>query len=266
MKNLSLLVTALWIAGSLFTSCKYSPSTPGETHTTDSGFVFKKQFTANYDFYIVDTADNSGNNGDKIISTSRVSHAEIVVDTGLTYIGKSHVARVVTFDATLTPPNDTNYFCLETNGDLYRYNFGFNILNQFPFLVAAIGQKIDEGWVLVAKMNAASGTTFTAKSEDSIAISFLNVKVHLSSTGTMLNDTTIYIGSDTLLCRHARHHVITTVPKTDIGEEHADGYVDTYISPKLGAFPIDFYHATKLDGTITKSQAQGKFKIMTTHN
>jgi hypothetical protein len=248
----------------LLSSCSYNGASNPPVTTTDSTLVnFKQGFHSQFDVFVVDTADASGNNGDKILNSTRKSVQEITVSTGITYKGKSNVAMVVTFDQT----NDTNYFYQDPNGDLYRYNFGFNILNQYSFLVQALGKPIDEGWVLASKMKSSAGTPWVAKSEDSIQLAGLglNLYVHFSSSAQMLADTTIIVGTTSLVCRHARHHVIAFVPQGQFGHETGDAYVDTYISTSIGAVPLDFYHHVVLSGTLLTAQAQGKFKLMTSY-
>ena len=131
MKKLRSLPIAAIIAATVFlSSCSYNPNSnppPGPTAKMN----FQKDFHANYDIFIVDTADKNGNNG---YHTGRHRRAcsEIIV-TNITYPdlkSKTSVALIVTYDGFPTP-NDTNYFYQDPNGDLYRYNFGFSILNQF---------------------------------------------------------------------------------------------------------------------------------------
>jgi len=264
MKKLYLALLAAGVA--LISSCSYNGAATTPPGATDSTLVtFKTQFTANFDEFVVDTAHGNSGMGDTVLSDNRISVQDIVVDTGLTYKGYSHVAKVVTMQGSLAI--DSDFYYQDPSGDLYRYNFGFKILNSYAVLVAAIGAPVDQGWILAARMKSASGTTWIAKQEDSIAVTFINgLYVHFSSSAQMLADTTIIVGTQSLKCRHARHHVIASVPQGQYGHEAGDAYVDTYVCPALGAVPIDFYHHVVLAGSLTTSQAQGKFKLMTSHN
>jgi hypothetical protein len=239
-------------------SCKYDPvTTPTNNYTAK--LSFKKDFHANYDVSVVDTADVSGNNGDKILGNTRTSVQEIIVDTGITYKGKDHVTRIVAF---MTPnPNDTNYFYQDANGDLYRYNFGFTILNQFPYLVNAIGSPVDVGWVLAAKITANEGTQWAAKS-DSVLVQFAGIEVYLTSQGIMMGDTTFTIGTEQIKARHARN---TVTAKTAGNEEHGSVVIDSYYSTDINAVVEDFFRHVSLSGALLNQQAQGKLKLMTSH-
>jgi hypothetical protein len=238
----------------ILSSCSYEPGATGQSVNSP----FKKDFTASYDISSVDTA-GTGHTADAILTAGRVSAQEITVDTGVTYKGKSGVARIVTFT---TPTPDTNYFYQDANGNLYRYNFGFTILNQFPYLVTAFGSNIDVGWVLAAKMNSTNGTTWTARDNDTLTIQGFNVPVVLSSQGIVLADTTFTIGTSQVKAKHMRN----TVTATAIGfVENGEAVIDSYYSADLGAVVEDYFHHVNLAGQLLNQQAQGKFKIMTSH-
>lgn len=262
MKKLHLITFAATIT-SIISSCSYNPSTPAPV----TGMNFKKDFTAHYNIFVADTADKNGNNGDLIDPIgAKIGLLEIVVDTAISYKGKDHVARVVTYDSTLTPKNDTNYFYQDPNGDLYRYNYGFNILNQFSYLVQAIGGKVDVGWVLAAKIGSATGTTWLAKSDSALIVSF-NTEVYLTSQGQMMADTTFIIGAETIKTHHARNTVnATALGGASAGGQSGTAIIDSYYSTDINAVIEDFYRHVTLFGHPLSQQAQGKFKIMTSHN
>jgi len=220
---------------------------------------FKLQLHSFYDLFVVDTADASGSNPDKILTNTRKNFQEIIVDTGLTYMGKNHVARVVFYDTTLTPPNETYYFYQDPNGDLYRYNFGFNLLNQFTFLTQLIGSQVDVGWVLAAKMTSAEGTKWTART-DSVLIQAYNTEVYLVSQGQMLADTVFLVGAESIKARHSRNVVTAS---TAGGAETGNVVIDSYYSTDAGEIVEDFYRHVTLAGQLLNQQAQGKLKIMT---
>ncbi len=265
MKNLYIAVFIALAASSTFiSSCSYNPgpnSVPVDT-SHYSKLTFKKDFHARYDIFVVDTADKNGNNVDHRIDSTRINVQEIVVDTGITYKGKTNVARVVTY---MPAPNknDTGYFYQDPNGDLYRYNYGFSILNQYTFLTQAIGHDIDVGWVLAAKIEAPSGTTWVAKI-DTEHIQAPQLDVFLTSQATMKDDTTILVGTETIKARHVQHKVTASTPPgiAETGEVN----IDSYMSADLSAVLIDFFRHSTLQGQLSNSKTQGKIKIMTSHN
>jgi len=60
-------------------------------------------------------------------------------------------------------PSLIKYFYQDPNGDLYRYNFGFSILNQFPFTGSG-NWRACRCWLgFGGKMTSASGTTWVAR-------------------------------------------------------------------------------------------------------
>jgi hypothetical protein len=240
-------------------ACNYNPgSTPPPSGTP---LDFKVLFHGNYDTFVVDTADANGNNPDVILGSSKIPVSDIVTDTGLTYQGKTHVAKIITYLANTNTAVDSNYFCQDPNGDLYRYNFGFSILNQFTFLTQAIGSNVDVGWVLAAKTTSSNGTSWVARTTDSVLIQSFNIWVYLSSQGEMLADTTFIVGTETIKARHARNTVLASA-----AANVASGkvIVDSYYSSDINAVVEDFFRHVKLTGLINQ-QVQGKFKILTSH-
>lgn len=245
----------------ILSSCSSSSTTPPPDTTPTAKLDFKNDFHAVYDISIVDTADASGNNGDMILGSTRKPVSIIVTDTNnIIFKGKTGVALIVTYDGQI--PIDSEYFYQDPNGDLYRYNFGFSILNQFSTLTQAIGNNVDVGWVLAAKMTSAENTTWVART-DSVLIQSFNLQVYLTSQAQMMRDTIFFIGSDTVKARHARNTVTADAAG---GLEHGQVIIDSYYSTEINAVVVDFFRHVKLSGSLLNQQAQGKFKIMTSHN
>lgn len=261
----------LALSAALLSSCSYNPGPnvlPADT-THNSKLTIKQDFKARYDIYVVDTSKN-GNNADIISPDSVKKNIEqIVIDTTRSLtdkngITKNHVAVVITYINPQGSPQDTGYFYQDPNGDLYRYNFGFSILNQYTFLTQNIGHNIDVGWVLVAKLSAAAGTTWIAKS-DTEQIQSPQINVFLKSVATMKADTNIVVGTETFKARHVQH-VISAATPTGLGiDETGQVIIDSYMSADLGAVLIDFFRHSTLQGKLANSQTQGKFKIMTSY-
>jgi hypothetical protein len=236
--------------------------TPADT-TYSKKMIFTKDHHSQYDISQVDTADASGNNGDLILGSTRVNVQEIVVDSGLIYKGRYNVTEIVTFS---TPP-DTNYFYVDpSNGNLYRYNFGFSTLNQNGILLAVLGQQIDVGWVLCSKPGASVGTTWQA-AYDSVAINYsgISLNVYIKSIATTKKDTSITVGLNTIKATHVQFNVTAATPTTFPYPETGSVLVDTYLAPDIGEVAIDFYHHSTLSGNLAKTQTRGSFKILTSY-
>jgi hypothetical protein len=261
-KRFFLFISSIITATVVFSSCSSSTSTPPPTTTLTATLNFPKNFHGNYDVFAVDTADKNGNNADIIIGSSKTSVTDIVLDTGLTYQNRSHVAKITTFQGSLA--TDSNYFYQDPNGDLYRYNFGFNLLNQFSFLTAAVGGNVDVGWVLAAKITSAQGTTWIAR-VDSVLIQSLGIWVYFTSQGQMMEDTTFTVGSETVKARHAKNTVTATVGGGAPSGETGMAVIDSYYSTDINAVIEDFFRHVSIKGSLSNQQAQGKFKIMTSH-
>src|SRR6186713_2500009 len=71
-----------------------STSEPNTNEPTVLKFSAKKNSIFKYDSYIVDTSDAAGNNPDRLIPESKVVITESVIDTGVTYDGRSNCTIV----------------------------------------------------------------------------------------------------------------------------------------------------------------------------
>ncbi|MFI5264602.1 MAG: hypothetical protein ACHQM6_08815, partial [Candidatus Kapaibacterium sp.] len=225
-----------------------------------------------YDITIVDTAIN-GNNPDHLTDSVRKDVQEKIIDTTKSItdknsVTKNHVAVSITFSHPI-PPNpagtaqDTDYLYQDPNGDLYRYNFGFSILNQFPFIVQIAGGNVDVGWVLAAKLTSSVGTKWVAKT-DTVIISG-GLSIYLLSEGEMMADTSFVLGTQTIKTRHARNTVTATALGGAPVGETATVILDSYYSTDINAVVCDFFRHVTLIGSQYSKQAQGTFKVMTSY-
>ena len=236
--------------------CDTDPaSTPPDDNITPLRFEAKTSFVTRYDEYPVDTA---GVYLDKPILAEKRSFEEISVDTGLTFEGKTGVSLQVGPGSRF----DTSYFAQDANGDLWRYNYGFSMLNSFEYLKSIVGGPIDMKWVLLMKFGKKEGATWVAKA-DSVLIQSSGSWVHLRDTATMMADTVITVGTEQIECRHARHRITAT---TIIGPSTTVGTIitDTYVSAKYGKVVWDFVRSGAITGLFS-AKVQGVFKIMTFH-
>src|SRR5688572_10791543 len=223
---LSAFLSFLIAAG--LTSCDSSTSEPNTPEPTVLKFSAKKNGIFKYDSYIVDTSDAAGNNPDRLIPESKVVVTETVIDTGagVTYDGRSNCTIVGS-------GSDSVIYSQDANGDLYRYNFGFDYLNSFPLLVLYVGHEINVKWVLVAKLTDQVGQTWVA-AKDSVFLASAGSYVYLQSTATQKADTTIQVMGAGVKCKHVQHVVTASANLSGLPVNGKD-VVDTYISAELGA-------------------------------
>lgn len=235
-------------------SCDSGGDAP-TTEPTVLKFSAKKNGIFKYDSYIVDTSDASGNNPDRLIPESKVIVTETVIDTGKTYDGRSNCTIVGS-------GSDSVIYSQDANGDLYRYNFGFDYLNSFPLLVLYVGHEINVKWVLVAKLTDQVGQTWVA-AKDSVFLASAGSYVYLQSTATQKADTTIQVMGAGVTCKHVQHVVTASANLSGLPVNGKD-VVDTYISAELGATVWDYFRSATVSGAMN-AKAQGMWKIMTSH-
>ncbi|HYM19526.1 MAG TPA: hypothetical protein VEW28_00815 [Candidatus Kapabacteria bacterium] len=243
-------------------SCSSSTDNTGNnTNYTPIKMKFKTGSIAYYELLVIDTADAQGNNGDRIDTAgAQYNIQEMVLDTNRSYGGYS---SGVTMNLFASSPRDTDYYYQDASGNLYRYNYGFSILNQqYPSLAIALGSPIDVHWVLVAKPGAPAGTTWTAVSDSATFQSFGNIKVFLKDAATAMTDTTFIISTDTVKAVHVRHLVTASTPAGTIAM-NGQIVIDTYVSPELGFTVEDFFHHSKITSPLINSQQKGSLKLMT---
>jgi hypothetical protein len=256
MKRFTAFVFVLSVGFALsFESCS-NPPTTNEPTKIDT-FKYHSNFTTKFDQYEVDTSDANGNNPDQIITSSKVQVTEITVDTNMSYAGKTHVLAVRSTYNPATKPADTIYYYQESNGDLYRYNYGFDYLNSFPDLVTYVGHPISVGWVLVAKLGGKEGDKWTAV-KDTIESTSFPGGVYLESQATSKPDTTIMVLGEQVQCHHVRF-VITGMANMGVLIT-ATEITDTYISSDLGATVWDFFRSVSIPGI---KKVRGSSRIMT---
>lgn len=251
----STLQLAFFAAGFLFAACD-SETEPVSDDITPLKFETRSDFEARYDEYEVDTAGTFYN---KPILSTRTEVEETITDTGLTFEGMTRVSRHIAYYPS-TGKRDTLYFAQDANGDLYRYNYGFNLLNNFPELVSIIGRRIDMKWVLVMKFGKKQGAEWIARKDSLELLSYPGVKVYFESKAVMQADTTIQVGNEQVSCRHAMHTITATssIGATGLIKAH------TYISAKYGKVVWDFIESGSISGTFN-ARVRGVWKIMTFH-
>jgi len=211
-------------------SCDSSTTPPDTSGGNVSPFSCELGSIYKYDQYEVDTSDANGNNPDRLLPETKVVITETVIGVGKTYDGRSNCFIV-------SSGSDSIIYSQDANGDLYRYNYGFGYINNYPQVLQFLGlqEGINVRWVLVAKLTDKTGQTWVA-AKDSVLLPSFGSYVYLQSNATQKADTTFYVmgASDAVTCKHVQHKVtanatISGFPIT------ASNTIDTYISAELGA-------------------------------
>ena len=254
MKKIFGILSALAVITGVV-GCNTDPaSTPPDDDITPLRFEAKAGFVTRYDEYPVDTA---GVYFDKPILSEKRLIEEITTDTALSFEGKTGVSLHVGPGSRF----DTSYFSQDANGDLWSYNYGFSMLNNFEELKNAAGGPINMKWVLLMKFGKKEGATWIAKA-DSLFLPSFGSYVHLRDTATMMADTVITVGTEQIECRHARHRI--TASTTIIVPTVGTIVTDVYVSAKYGKVVWDFVRSGSITGAVN-AKVQGVFKIMTYH-
>ncbi|HET9137409.1 MAG TPA: hypothetical protein VFO76_12290 [Candidatus Kapabacteria bacterium] len=162
MKNFFFLLLAAVVLTVAVSSCSSSSTETPPTTYTPTPVHFQQGKIARYDLYLIDTPSSDGSNIDHFVPDStKYNLEEQVVDTAFAFPLGIKATKTVFAS---TPP-DTSYYYQDKDGNLFRYNYGFNTLNNFKDLILALGSPVDVGWVLIAKPGAPSGTTWLAKKD-----------------------------------------------------------------------------------------------------
>jgi hypothetical protein len=245
----------------IIAACDSGADAPPTDDITPLKFAAQAGLVTRYDQYDVDTSDAAGNNPDRLATETKVTVQETTSDTGLTYAGRTGVSRHIAIPIG-GGPADTTYFTQDANGDLYRYNYGFKLLNNFPALSPYLEKPIDMGWVLVMKFGKKEGATWVAK-KDSLFLTSIGTTIYFESKATMKADTTILVGTENILCRQAEHVVTATA---SLGSLPINGKIvtRTYISAQYGKVVWDFIRSGNITGAL-KSKVRGVYKIMVFH-
>jgi len=259
MKNTFFLVLSLVVFSAFVSSCGSTDGgTTPSTNYTPTPVHFKQSEIAYYQLNIVDTADASGNNLDRIIPDpdNPMMVEELVADTNVSFSGGIRATKTIL----ASNPPDTNFYYQDKDGNLFRYNYGFSKLNNYSFLVLALGKTVDVGWVLFAKPGAPAGTSWVAKKDSMLSAQY--GKLYLDDNATALADTTFKISDGQnfvdVKTTHVRHIV-----NGHTGGNEISGVivVDFYFSPELGLTIRDLFHSSKLSGLNLKTRGSEKLMV-----
>lgn len=180
-------------------SCSEDPVTPPE----DTAIKFTLNSEATFDVYPLDTATSNEN---KRIEQEKDTVRQKTISTTMTVHGKTNVvAKENRYGNGLV---DTTYFWQSTNGDLYMYNFGVDLINKSETVQAILQQQISVGWVLVARMSgSAVGTSWDAVDTSVSLVALNGAQVRITSRATSSGETTFTYGAKTVKAKKFIHTV-----------------------------------------------------------
>ena len=228
----------------------------------------KTNFKATYDRFEVDTSDANGMNADVRLDNTLVVVTDTTVNVAATKGDKTSVTAVV---STSSLGSDSAFYWQDpSNGDIYRYNYGVEYINNFPYLVQALGgKKIDIKWVRVFKADAKPGNSWIA-AKDSVKLTQpIITTVYITNTAFIKLDTAIIVAGDTIVCKHIQ---IVGKGTAAFGSIIVTGtnVADTYISLKYGTTIWDYFRSSTTSSVPASSQfsrkGRGYSKTMKSHN
>jgi hypothetical protein len=260
------LLAALLITG--MSSCNKSIVDPPAPTGESTEMKFAANASYKYRQAQLDTTGSTNPNGevkeapdpkpDTITST--------VIETNASYKGKTGVTVVENVHTQPAGFRDTTWYYQE-NGNVYRYNFGVDLLNNIVILKAFLKddqgnpQPLDVGWVLQARLR---DTTVGSKWVTGNGEFTLNGVPVIGKVEGTLTDTAHYVGASTITVggkaiRVKQYkHFVTLTSLTTVKCE-----IDTYVSASLGATVQTVAHSTRVAvPTFAPQQVQGFINTM----
>src|ERR1051325_3938611 len=138
MKHITKFAFLFSLAALCYIGCS-SGGGPSETPTTDPNKVtIKSGDTAT--FYTTRRDSNDVNQvakGDTIY--------QHVISTNMSAYGKTGVTALL--NVRKSGGTDTTFIIQETNGNVWRSNYGVDLLNNDPLIQGFLGKRVDVGWV-----------------------------------------------------------------------------------------------------------------------
>lgn len=180
-----------------------------------------------------------------------------VADTNATAYGKTGVRVLVNVQKS-DQAKDTTYLWQDANGNVWRYNYGVELLNTDPAVQGLLHQRIDVGWVLLDSTKATAGNSWLANASQ-VAILGGLANVTLNDNATYVGDTSMTVSGKTISARHIVHTVVASGPGNGTVK------IDTYFSPSLGTV-LNIVHTSNLTVNNGPVTMLGIFSQMTWHN
>ena len=252
-----IFVSALTLLAFGLAGCGNSTSPkPPVTPVAQINFTIRAQtkFQQNY----LDTT--GGKYGNDSINTASVDTlAQILDTTGLAYLGATNVNRFLTNHSKPGVSQDTTNMYQVANGDLYTQDYGVEVLNNIPVVLAFNGGlKFHIGWVLQMKMAAPSGTPWLACDTGLGNLPFIG-NIGIRDSATIMDDVVLNVAGEQLTTKHAVHNVTVTSSLAI-----ARTRIDTYVSLKYGTV-YNVVHSSQLTGSFT-NHVVGVRTILLTHS
>jgi hypothetical protein len=192
-----------------------------------------------YVYYAQDLDKNTGQpspgTGDTVTS--------VVLNADTTYQGMSNVVEIQNKHSNPGSGVDSvdMTYIAQSNGNYWHYNYGLEAINSntTALLEVNTGNPIQAGWVLQAKLSAASGATWAALDTN---IFITAGSLALADTATETSDSTFTIASAPDTTKHSVHSITAL-----LASFKATLTVDTYMSATDGPV-LDIFHPTTLNG------------------
>lgn len=227
---------------------------------------FTQGATAKYEQYQLDTNAAPGEN--RMVPGTQDTMYQTLAATNQTAFGQSNVSVFVNSYVN-AGTSDTVYMYQDAaTKDVYNYNFGVNGINNNQLFVSFLGQPLDLGWVLQAKMNATAGTKWVT-GLDTLNVTLPapagNQNVYVRDDATMANDTMITINGKQVKAKHAIHHINASIKAFGaIPLVSVDVYGDTYVAADAGNTVLNIVHPGEATGLL-KAKIPGLYtRLITT--
>jgi hypothetical protein len=221
MKNLYTLAIAALLATASLQSCADDPAAPAENNK----ITFTQNAKATYTYTQLDSAES---NLDHPMTDGADTVIQTTVNSNMSFAGKTGVAMKVNHYVKRNE-NDTAYYWQDASNNLYINNFGLDLING-PTAQAILQQRIDAGWILAGKMDAAANASWTSIDT---TITFINlgfpatIKDVVTANGT----TNLTIAGSTIPTKKFTHVITATLPL--LGEA-ARAEIEIYVSADHG--------------------------------
>jgi hypothetical protein len=193
--------------------------------------------------------------------TSTDSVHSTVIDTNANAYGKSHV--VVIYNKRSRNADDTTYIWQDGQGNVYRYNYGVDILNNIPAVIGFLGHRIEVGWVLQSKMSSSVGTAWIAgRDTETVTLPIIGLtSIYVTDSATRVSDTTISVNGSAVSAVHTEHRVKLYMDAAIISVVR----IDNYESKSYGEVRNTVHSFTATVPLFASAQVSGQERMMVSH-
>ncbi len=175
------------------------------------------------------------------------------------FAGKSNVVEIENVHSN-GAIKDTTYIYQES-GNVYRYNYGLEGLNSV--IANVLGKPVSPGWVIQAKLDAASGTSWKGI-DTSVYVLYngANLEVKITDNAVEGSDETFIVNGRSMMTKHSVHSVTATL--VALSKQIAAITIDNYVTVEEGtvlniAHSFEFTAPTPYPST----GVAGQYTVMT---